>query len=44
MVKKTIEYVIDRVSKSKKTDGIVLCTTELRGDDVLCEIAEKKGN
>jgi len=35
----TIEYLIRRLKKSKKTDLIVLCTTKLKEDDVLCEIA-----
>jgi len=37
----TIEYLIDRVKKSKFADKIVLCTTELSEDDKLCEIATK---
>jgi spore coat polysaccharide biosynthesis protein SpsF len=39
--KPTIEYLIDRVKKSKLADKIVLCTTELSEDDRLCEIATK---
>ena len=39
--KHTIVYLIDRIKKSSKKDLIVLCTTELPEDDVLCEIAEK---
>ena len=36
----TIEYVIDSVKKSKYTDKIILCTTELKEDKILCEIAK----
>jgi len=39
----TIELVIDRVKRSKKAQIIVLCTTESKNDDILCEIAKKKG-
>ncbi|KAF0135233.1 MAG: acylneuraminate cytidylyltransferase [Candidatus Saganbacteria bacterium] len=39
--KSTIEYLIDRMKRSKKADIIVLCTTELKEDDILCEIANK---
>ena len=39
--KPTIEYLIDRVKESKFADIIILCTTTLPEDDVLCEIAEK---
>jgi len=41
--KYTIEYVIDSVKKSKYTDKIVLCTTTLDGDNILCDIATKNG-
>ena len=37
--KKTIEYLIDRVKESKYAEKIVLCTTELDEDAVLCDIA-----
>lgn len=37
--KTTIEHLIDRVKKAHGADTIVLCTTELPEDDVLCEIA-----
>ena len=37
----TIELVIDRVKRSQKAEIIVLCTTESKNDDVLCEIAKK---
>ena len=36
----TIEYVIDSVKKSKYADKIILCTTDLEQDKVLCEIAK----
>jgi len=41
--KPTIEYLIDRVKRSKYADAIVLCTTDLGEDKVLCDIAKKKG-
>ena len=37
---KTIEYLINRLKASKKADIIVLCTTKLKEDNILCEIAE----
>ncbi len=40
--KLAIEHLIDRLKYSKEADSIVLCTTKLKKDDVLCEIAEKK--
>lgn len=39
----TIELVIDRVKRSKKAQIIVLCTTESKNDDILCDIAKKNG-
>lgn len=39
--KTTIEHLIDRMKRSKKADIIVLCTTKLKEDDILCEIAKK---
>lgn len=39
----TIEYVIERALRSKQSEGVVLCTTTLKEDDVLCEIAERHG-
>jgi len=39
----TIELVIDRVKRSKKAQIIVLCTTESKNDDILCEIANRNG-
>ncbi len=41
--KATIELVIDRVRRAKKAGVIVLCTTESKNDDVLCEIAKASG-
>ena len=35
----TIEYVIEQAKKSTRAQVIVLCTTELSEDDLLCEIA-----
>lgn len=37
----TIEHLIDRAKRSKLSDKIVLCTTTLPEDDVLCHIAVK---
>ena len=37
--KTTIEHLISRVKKSKKADAVILCTTKLDSDDVLCEMA-----
>jgi len=39
----TIQHLIRRVKKSRSADLIILCTTELKQDDVLCEIAKKEG-
>ena len=41
--KRAIELVIDRVRRSKKAQRIVLCTTRLPEDDILCEIARENG-
>lgn len=41
--KKTIEFVIERVKKSKLADMIILCTTTKPEDDILCQIAKKEG-
>ena len=38
--KHTIEYVINSVKKSKYADIVVLCTTTLAKDDILCDIAK----
>ena len=37
----TIEYLIDRVKKSEYAQQIILCTTEMEEDNVLCELAMK---
>ena len=39
--KYTVEYVINSVKKSKYADKIVLCTTQLKEDDILCRIANE---
>jgi spore coat polysaccharide biosynthesis protein SpsF len=39
--KTTIEVLIDRLKESQRAEKIILCTTELPEDDVLCEIATK---
>lgn len=39
--KKNIEYLIGRLKKVKHNDYIVLCTTRLPQDNILCEIAKK---
>ena len=41
--KETIVHLIERVKKSKIADNIILCTTKLKEDDVLCELAKKNG-
>jgi Spore coat polysaccharide biosynthesis protein F, CMP-KDO synthetase homolog len=38
----TIQHLIRRVKKSKEADIIILCTTQLKEDDILCGIAEKE--
>lgn len=38
----TIQHLIRRVKKSNLADVIVLCTTILKEDDILCEIAKKE--
>jgi spore coat polysaccharide biosynthesis protein SpsF len=40
---RTIEFLIRRLKRSRLADGIILCTTENREDDVLCEIAAREG-
>ena len=37
----TIEHLINRVKRSRKADFIILCTTTLKEDDILCQIAER---
>ncbi len=39
----TIQHVIRRMKRSKLADFIVLCTTILKDDDILCQIAKKEG-
>jgi spore coat polysaccharide biosynthesis protein SpsF (cytidylyltransferase family) len=39
--KTTIEYLITRVKQSVLADKIILCTTTLEEDDILCHIAQK---
>ena len=41
--KTTIEYLIGMVKQSNYTNNIILCTTHLPEDDVLCRIALKNG-
>jgi len=38
----TIQHVIRRIKRSKLGEIIVLCTTHLKEDDVLCKIASKE--
>ena len=39
--KTTIEYLIERMKRSRLADVIILCTTKLSEDDILCDIADK---
>jgi spore coat polysaccharide biosynthesis protein SpsF len=39
----TIEYLIERLKNVKFTKNIVLCTTTLPQDDILCDIAVENG-
>mgnify|MGYP003637577165 CR=1 FL=1 len=41
--KPTIEHLINRVKQTQLVDNIVLCTTTLPEDDILCDIADKHG-
>ena len=41
--KKSIEYLIDNLKRSKQSSSIILCTTDSTKDDLLCEIADSKG-
>ena len=41
--KTTIEHLIHRVKRSEKTDKIIVCTTMLEEDNIICELAEKNG-
>jgi spore coat polysaccharide biosynthesis protein SpsF len=38
--KTTIEHLIERMKRSKLADIIILCTTKLPEDDILCDIAD----
>jgi spore coat polysaccharide biosynthesis protein SpsF len=38
-----ITRIIRRVKRSKKVDGVILCTTEREQDDVLVKIAQEEG-
>ena len=40
----TIEYVIRRMKYSKKTNQIILCTTQKKDDDILIEIAKRNNS
>ena len=40
---RTIEFLIRRLKRSKLAEAIILCTTENREDDILCEIATQEG-
>lgn len=41
--KKTIEHLIDRVKHSRYAEKIILCTTTLSEDDILCTVAKNNG-
>jgi len=41
--KATIEYVIQNAKRSKHADKVILCTTTLDQDNVLCYLAEQNG-
>jgi len=41
--KPTIKYLIENLKKSKRADDIILCTTNLPEDRILCEIASECG-
>lgn len=41
--KSVIEHVIDRAKQTKKIDVVILCTTTNSEDDILVDIAKKKG-
>lgn len=41
--KYTIEHLIERVKHSRLKDRIILCTTRLKADDILCRIAKRQG-
>jgi len=37
-----IQHLIRRLKRSKLADGIIICTTKLKEDDILCKIAKKE--
>ena len=39
--KATIEHLIERLKKSKYAEKVILCTTELQEDNILCDIAQE---
>lgn len=41
--KRFIDHMIDRLKLSKKASDIVLCTSELKDDDILIDIAKENG-
>ena len=41
--RKMIVHLIERLKRSKKAEIIVLCTTESKNDDMLCDIARNNG-
>ena len=41
--KSSIEWLIENVKKTKEAESIILCTTCLSEDDILCELAERHG-
>ena len=41
--KPTIQYLIDNMKKVQNAEKIILCTTTLDEDDVLCQIAKRSG-
>ena len=43
MTVSAIEFLIKRLKKAKKADLIVLCTTEMEEDELLCQISSKCG-
>ena len=41
--KPSIQWLIENIKKSKEAEDIILCTTSLKEDDVLCDIATNSG-
>ena len=41
--KPTVEWLIENIKKSENADEIILCTTSLAEDDILCNLATKNG-